>query len=141
MSAQHDNPWFRDGLAFECTRCGACCTGAPGYVWVDEAEIVRLAEFRGEPVDEFGRQFLRRVGEHLSLVERPGGDCVFWEKSAGCTVYEARPQQCRSWPFWPENLGSRDDWDHVTRVCPGSGRGRVYSVEEIRTISAKVHTS
>ena len=44
-------PWYRDGLAFSCTRCGACCTGAPGYVWVSAEEIEQLAEFRGETVD------------------------------------------------------------------------------------------
>ena len=24
-------PWYQDGLQFRCTRCGNCCTGAPGY--------------------------------------------------------------------------------------------------------------
>eukprot|EP00961_Rhodomonas_salina_P046921 629705-Rhodomonas_salina.2 len=23
-----------------------------------------------------------------------------------CSLYEARPKQCRTWPFWPENLAS-----------------------------------
>lgn len=132
-------PWFPDGLAFECTRCGACCTGAPGYVWVDAAEIAALAAFRGESLDQFSRQFVRRVGDRLSLVERPGGDCIFWDKTAGCTVYPARPTQCRTWPFWPENIETREDWEHVTGVCPGSGSGRVFSVEEVRATAARVH--
>ena len=132
-------PWFQDGLAFECTRCGACCTGAPGYVWVDAAEIAALAAFRGESLDQFSRQFVRRVGDRLSLVERPGGDCIFWDKSVGCTVYPARPTQCRTWPFWPENIETREDWEHVTGVCPGSGSGRVFSVEEVRATAARVH--
>lgn len=141
MKRNDDAPWYRDGLAFECTRCGACCTGAPGYVWVDAEEVARLAAFRGEAVDEFGRKFLRRVGENLSLTERPGGDCVFWDRSTGCTVYEARPVQCRTWPFWPENIDSPEAWDEVTRGCPGSGRGQVFTVEEIRATAARVHTS
>lgn len=140
MSRDEFAPWYREGLAFECTRCGACCTGAPGYVWVDAEEIARLAENRGESVEDFGRRYVRRVGHRLSLIERPGGDCIFWDKSAGCTVYEARPVQCRTWPFWPENIASPEDWDHVTSVCPGSGRGRVFTVEEIRATAAKVHT-
>jgi uncharacterized protein len=141
MSRNDDDPWYREGLAFACTRCGACCTGAPGYVWVNPEEIARLAEHRGEKVEDFSRQFVRRVGNRYSLIERPGGDCIFWDKQAGCTVYEARPIQCRTWPFWPENIASPEDWEHVTAICPGSGRGQVFSVEEIRATAAKVHTS
>ncbi len=126
-----ESPWYRDGLAFACTRCGACCTGAPGYVWVTPEEIERLATYRGQTVDEFSAKFVRRVGDRYSLIEKPGGDCIFWDKSAGCTVYPARPVQCQTWPFWPENVEMPEDWEHVRSVCPGSGRGRVYSVDEI----------
>jgi uncharacterized protein len=141
MSApDREQPWYQDGLAFECTRCGACCTGAPGYVWVDAEEIARLAEFRGETVDTFSRAFVRRVGDDYSLIEKPGGDCIFWDKRVGCTVYPARPDQCQTWPFWPENIASPDAWAGVTQVCPGSGQGRVYGVEEIKSSAAKVHS-
>ena len=134
-------PWFEDGLAFECTRCGACCTGAPGYVWVNEEEIGRLAAHRGESPGQFSKRYVRLVGDRYSLVERPGGDCIFWDKGQGCTVYPARPAQCQTWPFWPDNIDSPESWDAVTAVCPGSGRGRVFSVEEIRASAARVHTS
>ncbi len=135
-----EQPWYQDGLAFECTRCGACCTGAPGYVWVNADEVARLAAFRGETVEQFARAFVRRVGEDYSLIEKPGGDCIFWDKRSGCTVYPARPVQCQTWPFWPENLATGDDWARVERVCPGAGRGRVYGVEEIRASAARVNT-
>lgn len=137
MSAT-DEPWYRDGLAFTCTRCGDCCTGAPGYVWVDEEEIERLAQARGLSVANFGRRFLRRVDGRISLIERPNGDCVFWQAGAGCTVYEARPVQCRTWPFWPGNIESRQDWERVVRACPGSGQGRVFTLEEVRASAARV---
>lgn len=142
MSATDPEPsWYEDGLPFECTRCGACCTGAPGYVWVVDEEIARLAAFRGESVEQFTGKFVRQVGTRLSLIEKPGGDCIFWEKSAGCTVYPARPVQCQTWPFWPENIETPEDWSHVLGVCPGSGRGRVFSVAEIEASAARVHTS
>jgi uncharacterized protein len=139
-SSGSESPWYRDGLAFECTRCGACCTGAPGYVWVNAEEIARLAEFRGETVEQFSGKFVRQVGSDYSLIEKPGGDCIFWDKQAGCTVYPARPVQCQTWPFWPENIESADSWEGVQRVCPGSGRGQVFRVEEIRMAAARVHT-
>ncbi len=125
------SPWYRDGLAFSCTRCGACCTGAPGFVWVSLEEIAQLAALRGDTPERFAAKYVRQVGERYSLIERPGGDCIFWEKDAGCTVYPARPIQCRTWPFWPENVETPADWKHVRKVCPGSGHGRLYSVEEI----------
>lgn len=125
-------PWYRDGLSFTCTRCGACCTGAPGYVWVDEDQIARLADYRGESIESFSRRFVRQVGTRYSLIERPGGDCIFWDRAAGCTVYPARPDQCRTWPFWPENIETPEDWARTKRTCPGSGSGRLYTLEEIR---------
>ncbi|MCH7752933.1 MAG: YkgJ family cysteine cluster protein, partial [Planctomycetes bacterium] len=44
-TATGDNgqPWYQDGLRFKCTGCGNCCTGSPGYVWVNQAEINALA--------------------------------------------------------------------------------------------------
>lgn len=132
-------PWYRDGLAFACTRCGACCTGAPGYVWVVDFEIQRLADHLGLPLDQFARRYLRRVGDELSLVEKPNGDCVFWDREAGCTVYPARPVQCRTWPFWPENIDTPRSWDEVRAVCPGSGApgGTWHSLEAIEAAARR----
>jgi Fe-S-cluster containining protein len=133
MSASpSESPWYRDGLAFECTRCGACCTGAPGYVWVSIEEIEQLARFQNQSVDEFSTRFVRQVGSRFSLIEKPGGDCIFWNKEMGCTVYAARPVQCRTWPFWPENVESEEDWDQVRSICPGSGRGQLFTIEQIQ---------
>lgn len=126
-------PWYREGLRFSCTRCGRCCTIA-GYVWVDEREIARLAGRLGLSVDEFGRRHLRRVGSRTSLVEKAGHECVFWSAREGCTVYEDRPRQCRTFPFWPENVAAPEDWRAVVEECPGAGQGRLYGGEEIVTL-------
>jgi Fe-S-cluster containining protein len=125
------SPWYSGGLAFECTRCGHCCTGAPGYVWVRDAEIARLAEHLGMTREAFSRRFVRQVGPRRSLIERDNGDCVFWDRQDGCTVYEARPEQCRTWPFWPENIESQRAWERAGRKCPGIDRGAYFSVEQI----------
>lgn len=131
MPENAESLWYSDGLSFECTRCGHCCTGAPGFVWVGDEEIQRLATFLGDPLDDFGRKYLRIVGGAISLIERPGGDCIFWDKSQGCTVYEARPVQCRTWPFWHENIETPQDWERVKGSCPGAGVGRLYTLAEI----------
>jgi Fe-S-cluster containining protein len=124
-------PWYADGLAFECTRCGNCCTGAPGYVWVRDEEIERLAAHLGQTVEAFMGRYVRRVGTRHSLIEHDNGDCVFWSREAGCTVYDARPIQCRTWPFWPENLESPRAWQRAHRKCPGIDRGAFFSLEQI----------
>ncbi|MCC6525579.1 MAG: YkgJ family cysteine cluster protein [Polyangiaceae bacterium] len=133
MSAPPPDPWYKDGLRFACTACGDCCTGAPGYVWVDDAEIARLAEHMHlEPVD-FERRYVRRVGARRSLLERATGACVFFDESARrCRVYPARPTQCRTWPFWPENVSSPERWAEVEQGCPGSGQGALVPLAAIR---------
>ncbi len=134
MTHPTQGPWYRDGLAFECTGCGDCCSGDPGYVWVDDAEITALAAHMQLDVDEFERRFVRQVGGEKSLVEYPDGDCIFLDPaSRKCLVYEARPIQCRTWPFWSSNLQRKRDWKLTCTICPGSGRGRVYSLAEIET--------
>ncbi|MCI0641288.1 MAG: YkgJ family cysteine cluster protein [Gemmataceae bacterium] len=123
--------WFRDGLRFECTRCGHCCTGAPGYVWINDAELNALAEFLREPRAVVEKVYTRQASRGRSLREKSNGDCVFYDKAAGCTIYPVRPTQCRTWPFWESNLESHDSWKKTCQVCPGSGQGELIDAEEI----------
>ncbi len=126
-------PWYADGLQFECVRCGACCTGEPGYVWVTEGELFPLAAAKGMTAEEFRERYLRQVGSSFTVRERANGDCAML-KGNGCSVYDARPAQCRTFPFWPEFLDSRASWDEAARGCPGMNHGRLCSLEEIERI-------
>lgn len=127
--------WYADGLRFECTQCGDCCTGAPGHVWLNEDEIAALAAAVGESdIGVFESKFVRRVGARKSLKELPQAnyDCIFLDgDTRRCLVYEARPQQCRTWPFWDSNLRNRESWQAASDVCPGCNSGRLYQLEEI----------
>ena len=125
-------PWYREGLSFSCTRCGDCCTGAPGYVWVEHEEIEELAKFLGLSPGKFGERYLRKVGRRYSLLEKPGGDCIFFD--SGCTVYPARPVQCRTFPFWRSHLKSQRAWDEIADECPGIGQGKFYAASDIEII-------
>lgn len=129
-----NQPWYANGLRFECTQCGDCCTGAPGFVWVNAEEISALARLVGiDEVDEFERLYVRKVGVRKSLVEFPNGDCVFFDtEKRNCSVYSARPRQCKTWPFWNSNLRSPEAWEQTCHQCPGSGKGKLYSLEQIR---------
>jgi Fe-S-cluster containining protein len=125
-------PWFHEGLKFSCTGCGDCCTGAPGYVWVNKAELAALAKAIGIDVAEFERRYVRKVGIRKSLLEWSNGDCVFLHRQSGvCEVYEARPRQCRTWPFWSSNLVSPATWADAAERCPGCNRGRIVPLARI----------
>jgi Fe-S-cluster containining protein len=127
-----DLPWYKDGLQFSCSQCGDCCSGAPGYVWVNNEEIAAMAALVGMTADAFEEQYVRQVGIRKSLKEFASGDCIFLDPvKRGCTIYDARPRQCRTWPFWDSNLKSPADWAHTCEVCPGSGKGKLYQLEQI----------
>ncbi|MSQ97441.1 MAG: YkgJ family cysteine cluster protein [Gemmataceae bacterium] len=131
MTADDNQPWYNAGLRFECTMCGRCCTGAPGFVWVSDEEVATIAEFLHEPLEQVTAMHTRIVERGRSLRESANGDCVFYDKQAGCTIYPARPAQCRTWPFWENNLATPMEWQHTCEVCPGSGQGDLIQVEEI----------
>lgn len=126
-----NEPWYAEGLAFECTRCGRCCTGEPGFVWVNEEEVEAISRRLGMTAGQFLAVYTYRTRGRRSLREKANGDCVFYDREQGCTIYPLRPRQCRTWPFWESNLASAERWAEVSRHCPGIGRGEVIPVDEI----------
>ncbi len=132
--------WYCEGLRFACTRCNQCCTGPPGYVWVNREEIVQIADFLEMPLADFAREYCRKVWRRVSLKERQSGDCILLT-AEGCRIYPVRPGQCRTFPFWEQNLRSRQCWEAVKSRCPGVGRGRMYSAEDIEGIVARTRST
>jgi Fe-S-cluster containining protein len=129
-------PWYQNGLQFECTRCCACCTGGPGSVLVSDDEIAALAAHEGLSDAEFRASHTRTLrGGDVSLREKRGNDCVFFERGRGCAVYDLRPRQCRTWPFWRSVVSSPESWSEETRDCPGMDRGAHHAVEEIEQLA------
>ncbi len=130
-------PWYRKGLRFQCLECGRCCTGEPGYVWIDRQELKALAKYLEMEIEQVEADYVRRIGRRRSLIEMPNGDCVFFDsQTRRCLVYPVRPKQCRSWPFWPSNLRSAEHWEEACRLCPGCGQGKLFPPEQIALISS-----
>ena len=94
-------------------------------------ELQALADHLGQPVEEVRAVYTRRAQGKVTLRERANGDCVFWDKHAGCTVYPARPAQCRTWPFWESTTERPAAWDRAATGCPGMNHGALISAEEI----------
>jgi len=132
-------PWYADGLRFTCTQCGNCCSGPPGHVMISRDEIALLAQSLKLTVEDTISQYCIWIGDELSLRERrnPQGqfDCIFLDTHPGgkrtCSIYNVRPEQCRTWPFWEGNLASRENWERSAIRCHGMNHGKHYSADEI----------
>lgn len=141
-----DREWYADGLRFACTQCGNCCTGPPGAVWFNKAEGKAMAAARNLDEKTFYATYAHKLDGKWSLVENQtehGFDCIFLDRTthpgrAVCSIYNARPLQCRTWPFWPENLQTQRHWETVRRrtPCPGmnqaSTTANLVPIEQIR---------
>jgi Fe-S-cluster containining protein len=98
---------------------------------VTDEEIAAIAQYRGEAVQQTTALYTRPVDGERSLREKANGDCVFYDRTAGCTIYPVRPPQCWTWPFWESNVNTPQAWKQTCAVCPGSGQGELISAEEI----------
>jgi len=122
--------YFENGLRFECTGCGACCKGEPGYVFLFDHEIERISKFLKITQAEFKKKYTKTYASFFSLTEKENGDCVFLEDHK-CIIHQVRPYQCFSYPFWWELITSEKKWKERGKTCPGIGKGRLYTKEEI----------
>lgn len=139
MAGISKEAWYSDGLRFECTQCGDCCSGSEGYVWVNQEEIDGMANRIGMDSAAFEEQFVKRVGVRRSLKERPGGDCVLLDpQTRKCTAYEERPRQCKTWPFWQSNIRTPEAWAEAAQACPGCNKGELVPLEQIVEQAAKI---
>jgi Fe-S-cluster containining protein len=126
---------WKDGIRFQCQGTGRCCVsrGTYGYVYLDIHDRRRLAKAVGVSTTVFTKKYCLKHDGYYYLGESEK-QCRFLEGKR-CGVYEARPNQCRTWPFWPEHLQSKS-WNEALAFCKGIGKGPVYSEDHIRAMLA-----
>lgn len=115
------------GLRFTCTQCGNCCTGPTGFVLFNDKEARAMAESLGITKRAFHEKYTRDTVAGRSLTENKTGygyDCVFLTRDektgmTGCSVYESRPEQCRTWPLGGATCGPNGTGRGRPRVAPG----------------------
>ena len=105
----------------KCAQCeGDCCIGEPGHIWISSKEITVLAQFLNIEPEELIHQYLKKVGYKYTIKERVVDDsnyaCLFFDlENKRCSIYEARPKQCRTFPFWDHFKVNKEE---VFKECP-----------------------
>lgn len=116
----------KDGYpyAFEPSACdtcaGNCCIGESGYIWITIQEISFLAQHLGITQDELREKYLEKKGYKYSIKEvklaKDNFACTFFNlEKRQCSIYEARPTQCRTFPFWDY---FKENTKEVYEECP-----------------------
>ena len=104
-----------------CEFCdGRCCKGESGYIWLNPKEMQNISEFLGLAFEDFTKQYVKKVGYKYSLIEKKNNneyECIFFDsKTNRCKIYEVRPTQCKTYPFWES---FKKDYKEVKKECPG----------------------
>lgn len=126
-------------MKFECQEsCGGkCCSagwdGKAAFIFLTKNDMRSISKFVKQPVDEFASKgefkftrFTKKKTQQWFLKDSET-TCRFFNKGK-CGIYEVRPIQCRTFPFWPENMNARK-WKELATFCPGIGKGKAQSLD------------
>ena len=127
-------PFYASGLKFSCKRCSNCCRYDSGFVFLSETDLQKLSTALKMDRNNFLSVYCRWVidfngDEVLSLKEKSNKDCILWDN--GCSVYNERPLQCITFPFWKNIVSSSESWKIAASACPGINNVSLKSKEEI----------
>lgn len=129
--------FYQGGIRFECQGTGRCCVsrGGYGFVYLTLKDRQQMARALGLSTLSFTRRHCVKTDGYFHLNDQ-GKLCRFLDGKK-CSVYQARPAQCRTWPFWPENMNAKTWNNEVRKFCPGIGKGRLYTEAEIEDLMAQ----
>ena len=124
---------YENGIKFKCQGSSNCCVsrGNIGFVFLSKRDLSRISKFFDISLKTFKKNYCQTSNGFFHLKEiRKNGECIFLEKKR-CSIYKARPTQCRTWPFWPENMNTKTWNNEVLNFCPGIGHGTIIKKERI----------
>lgn len=128
--------WWKQGVRFQCQGSGNCCTsrGEYGFVFLTLQDRKNMAKLLKVSTTVFTKKYCDKLNGVFHLKEdKKNPDCLFL-KGKRCTVYAARPTQCKTWPFWPEVMNAKTWNKEVVGFCPGIGKGPKISGTQIEKI-------
>jgi len=151
---------FNRGIYFSCQMCGECCRGfeeGEVYLYLDDIEhLIKFLNLKGKNKKRrFAKKYLKIIDDSFKW-KKPGsqkaviykyktlgfkftGDdehCEFLDENNCCIVHEARPFQCRCFPFWKMMVSNKKTISQYSKKCVGlkaslNKQGKFYSYEEI----------
>jgi len=87
-----------------CLKCPSLCCKLAGYVEVRRADIRRLAKHLGLTVREFeAKHIVEKTRKGEKLIKASDVTCQFLGDDRRCTVYSARPRDCREYVCWDQH--------------------------------------
>jgi hypothetical protein len=126
--------FFKKGISFECQGSSNCFVsrGNYGYVYLSKKDLTNIVKYLNLTTDLFEKKYCEFLDGYLHLKEiNINGNCQFL-KNKKCSIYSARPMQCRTWPFWKENMNAKKWKKELIDFCPGIGKGRLISASIIQ---------
>ena len=84
--------------SFECRRCNECCK-QPGFVYVNEKDLESLCHALSVSEFDFVNQYCDLQDRRQLVLKKSLGEACIFLTDEGCSVYTARPKQCRDFPF------------------------------------------
>jgi len=115
-------PWWSSGVRFACqTSCGRCCDEPGGIVYLAAADAERIADHEGLAVQDWLARDARTThdGRYVLKSRESDGVCIHLNENKQCDIYSVRPQQCKAFPWWSENLATQRSWQETKDRCPG----------------------
>ena len=126
---------YKKGIKFECQGSGNCCVsrGSYGFVYLSDIDLKRFSKYFKISIKKFKEKYCQITDGfiHLSEKYKINGNCIFL-KDKKCTVYNSRPTQCRTWPFWNENMNAKVWNEDIAINCPGIGKGKLIKSKTIK---------
>ena len=119
MLENNDYPYKFDES--KCLACdGNCCIGESGYIWINKQEIKRLSDYLNISIEELGEKYIFKTGYKYSIrekiISKNNYACIFFDLTKKqCSIYEVRPTQCRTFPFWEYY---KNNIEEVKKECP-----------------------
>lgn len=123
--------WKKSGIRFECQGSGHCCVSRDnyGFVYLTLKDRINIAKTLGLSTSKFTKSMCSKT-DGIYHLKSDLGPCIFL-KNKKCSIYNVRPTQCKTWPFWPEVMSPKTWSKEVSSFCPGVGKGKLWSPSEI----------
>jgi len=125
-----------ESVRFTCQPgCIKCCE-QKGFVYLTEDDLKRAAAYVEMTPRAFERKYVYRTAHELRFRKPREKQCPFLLEN-GCSIHPAKPTQCRAFPFWPELLDSRTEWNRTAKYCPGIGKGPLIKIAAARRMGGE----